>query len=190
MAIDWNAVLLDQLRGHWTDILRPKLDGLTDEELLWEPVAGMWSVRRPGESAAPVQAGSGEWLADWAFPEPAPPPVTTIAWRLGHLVIGVFGMRNHSHFGGPQLDYAETEWWGTADAALAALDAGYERWVAGVASLDEEGLARPVGPAEGPYAEHSYAALVLHIHREVIHHGAEILLLRDLYRERESLGRR
>ena len=26
------------------------------------------------------------------------------------------------------------------------------------------------------------AALVLHIHREVIHHGAEVSLLRDLYR--------
>jgi hypothetical protein len=29
------------------------------------------------------------------------------------------------------------------------------------------------------------AALVLHINREVIHHGAEIALLRDLYRWRE-----
>jgi len=28
------------------------------------------------------------------------------------------------------------------------------------------------------------AALVLHIHREVIHHGAEISLLRDLYLHR------
>lgn len=28
------------------------------------------------------------------------------------------------------------------------------------------------------------AALVLHIHREVIHHGAEICLLRDLYAHR------
>jgi hypothetical protein len=28
------------------------------------------------------------------------------------------------------------------------------------------------------------AELVLHIHREVIHHGAEIALLRDLYRQR------
>ena len=25
------------------------------------------------------------------------------------------------------------------------------------------------------------AALILHIHRELIHHGAEICLLRDLY---------
>jgi hypothetical protein len=29
-----------------------------------------------------------------------------------------------------------------------------------------------------------YAALILHIHRELIHHGAEIALLRDLYRHR------
>jgi hypothetical protein len=35
-----------------------------------------------------------------------------------------------------------------------------------------------------PYAGLSMAALVLHIHREVIHHGAEICLLRDLYLRR------
>lgn len=51
-------------------------------------------------------------------------------------------------------------------------------------SLDEEGLARPVGPAEGPWTEHTYATLVLHISRELIHHGAEIALLRDLYAHR------
>jgi hypothetical protein len=52
----------------------------------------------------------------------------------------------------------------------------------GVRSLDEAALARPVGPAEGPFAELPYAALVLHIHREAIHHLAEIALLRDLHR--------
>jgi hypothetical protein len=30
------------------------------------------------------------------------------------------------------------------------------------------------------------AALVLHIHREVIHHGAEVSLLRDLYLHQEA----
>jgi hypothetical protein len=30
------------------------------------------------------------------------------------------------------------------------------------------------------------AALVLHINREVIHHGAEVALLRDLYRARPA----
>ena len=47
-------------------------------------------------------------------------------------------------------------------------------------------LAAPCGPAEGPYADYPKAALVLHIHREVIHHGAEVSLLRDLYRRRGS----
>jgi hypothetical protein len=56
--------------------------------------------------------------------------------------------------------------------------------VAGVRSLGEEGLAQAVGPAEGPYAALPYATLVLHINREVIHHLAEVLTLRDLYRAR------
>jgi hypothetical protein len=189
MAIDWTEAMLDQLRMHWDLQLRPGLEGLTDEELRWEPVDGMWSVRAPGEGVGEVQAGSGRWLADWTFPEPDPPPMTTIAWRLGHIIIGVLGMRNHSHFGGPPIDYTSTEWWGTADAALAALDEQYARWVAGVSTLGPEDLERPVGPAEGPYAESPYAVLVLHIHREVLHHGAEVLLLRDLYRNRDTLHR-
>ena len=40
------------------------------------------------------------------------------------------------------------------------------------------------GSARGCSAELPLAALVLHINREVIHHGAEIALLRDLYRAR------
>ena len=63
-------------------------------------------------------------------------------------------------------------------------DDAYEAWTAGIATLDEQGLANPVGPSEGPYADRSYAALILHISREVIHHGAEVALLRDLYRAR------
>ena len=55
-------------------------------------------------------------------------------------------------------------------------------------ALGEDGLARPCGPAEGPYAREPMATLVLHIHREVIHHGAEVALLRDLYRARGVAG--
>ena len=51
----------------------------------------------------------------------------------------------------------------------------------GVAGLGAGGLVRACGPAEGPFADHSLAALMLHINREAIHHGAEIALLRDLF---------
>ncbi|GAA1317808.1 DinB family protein [Pseudonocardia xinjiangensis] len=188
MGIDWTTQLVDQLEWHWQGLVRPKLDGLTDEEYFWEPAAGSqessssWSVRPRGTSGAPVQAGSGEFTIDFAFPPPEPPPFTTIAWRLGHIIVGVFGARAASHFGGPAVGYDDFAYAGTAEEALRQLDETHDAWVTGVRGLDADGLARAVGPAEGPFAEHPMAALVLHIHREAIHHGAEILLLRDLFR--------
>jgi hypothetical protein len=184
MDLDWNAELLGQLDSHWDSQLRPRLDGLSDDEYFWEPVPGCWSIRRRGESTAPISVGGGDFIMDYALPPVKVEPVTTIAWRLAHINVGIFGMRNASHFGGPPADYSTYEYSGTAAGALAQLDAGYGGWVTGVRSLGEDGLARPCGPAEGPYAGLSMAALVLHIHREVIHHGAEIALLRDLYLHR------
>jgi hypothetical protein len=181
MDIDWNEQLVLQLDWHWQRQLRPRLDGLTDDEYFWEPVPGAWNVRPRGESTAPIAAGSGDFTIDYATPEPDPPPVTTIAWRLVHIVVGVFGVRNATHFGGPPMTYQEFECPGTAAQALEQLDEGYARWVAGARTADP---AMPCGSAEGRYADWPMAALVLHINREAIHHGAEIALLRDLYRER------
>ena len=56
----------------------------------------------------------------------------------------------------------------------------------GVRGLGGEGLTRPCGPAEGPFADYPMAALALHINREVLHHGAEIALLRDLSARRST----
>ena len=187
MSLDWTAQLLEQLTWWWDLHLRPRLEGLTDEEYLWEPAPGAWSIRPRSEARTPMAAGAGDWVADFAFPEPDPPPVTTIAWRLGHVTVGVFGMRNASHFGGPPMDYMTMRWPSTAEDALAALDAAYDGWIRGVATLDGTRLASRVGPAEGPFAEFPYATLVLHINREALSHLAEVLLLRDLYRA-ASLG--
>ena len=107
--------------------------------------------------------------------------MTTIAWRLGHVIVGVLGARVASHFGGPPMDYQSFAYAGTAAEALDQLDEAYVAWNRGVDSLSADGLARPCGPSEGPYADRSMAALVLHINREVIHHSAEVALLRDLY---------
>jgi DinB superfamily len=183
-AMDWGSRLLEQLTHHWENQARPRLDGLTDDEYLWEPVPGTWSLRPRAEATAAMAAGAGEWVLDFELPQPDPAPVTTIAWRLGHVIVGIFGARNAAHFGGPPVDYPSHLYAGTAGEALAQLDDGYARWVAGVRGLDEDALARPIGEAEGPFAELPYAALVLHINREVIHHLAEVALLRDLYTKR------
>jgi DinB superfamily len=185
MDIDWNGELREQLDWHWQHHLRPRLAGLTDDEYFWEPVPGCWSVRRRGDATAPMAVGGGRFTMDYAQPEPSPAPVTTIAWRLAHIIVGLFGWRNELLFGGPHADYRTFEYAGTADEALSQLDAGYAGWIKGVGSFGEDGLAQRSGPAAGPYADSPMGALVLHINREVIHHGAEICLLRDLYRQEE-----
>jgi hypothetical protein len=178
---DWNVHLRDQLDFHYRHQLRPRLEGLTDDEYFWEPVPGCWSLRARADATTDDAAGGGDLVLDYSWPEPTPAPVTTIAWRLSHVIRGCLASRTASHFGGPPADYDSWEYPGTADEALAQLDTAYDAWAAGVESLGEEGLARPCGPAEGPFAEAPLADLVLHINREMIHHGAEICLLRDLY---------
>ncbi|MFC7326110.1 DinB family protein [Marinactinospora rubrisoli] len=177
----WNPLLREQLDWHWTSQLRDRLDGLTDEEYFWEPAPGCWNVRPRGTSTAPVQGGSGAMTIDFAMPQPEPAPFTTIAWRLGHVIVGVLAARNAAHFGRAATDYFSFEYAATAADALAQLDAEFALWQTGVESLGEAGLARPCGEAEGAYAERSLATLVLHINRELIHHLSEVCLLRDLY---------
>ena len=184
-GLDVPALLAEQLQWHWENQARPRLEGLTDEEYFWEPVPGCWNVRPRGTGTAPIHAGSGEFTIDFEYPEPVPAPVTTIAWRLGHLLVGVLGVRNAAHFGGPQVSYEDFDYPGTAAGALELLDEYYGTWIRSVSGLDEAALAAPVGEAEGSWAAEPLATLVLHINREMIHHLAETALLRDLYAHRQ-----
>jgi hypothetical protein len=118
---------------------------------------------------------------DQGVDRPAVGPVTTIAWRLAHL-IDVFGPPTASHFDGPRAADLTVDYSGTAEGALRQLDEGHDAWVRDVRRLGAAGLVRPQGSMSPPeYADAPMARLVLYTHGEVIHHGAEICLLRDLY---------
>src|SRR4051812_8161643 len=108
-----NDQLVDQIDWHWTHQLRPRLEGLSDAEYYWEPVPS-WSIRHRGEGAAPVLGGSGPHAVEFPPPDPDPPPFTTIAWRLAHVIVGVLAMRNASHFSGAAADYLTWPYAGTA----------------------------------------------------------------------------
>lgn len=184
---DLTTQLHDQLDWHWQTMARPRLEGLTDEEYAWEPVAGTWSVRdrdQPSPQGVTRRMGSGRWVLEYGVPEPDPAPVTSIAWRLAHVVVGVLGVRAASHFGAPATDHDSFAYAGSAQEALAQLDEAYAAWSAGVRGLSAEALVAPVGPAEGAWAQAPMLTLVLHINREVIHHLAEVALLRDLWAHR------
>lgn len=180
----WSADIVDQLEFYWHAHLRPRLDGLTDEEYWHEPVDGMWSVRPDG---------SGRLRPDGLVPDPPIPPMATIAWRLDHVTRGVLGIRARSLFGDPQPDadmFDESLWPepipAGAAGALASLDLAYGLWHTGLSALDDAGMSRPIGPRGVGYAEHSVGQLALHVNREVMAHGAEICLLRDFYRVRQQ----
>ena len=155
-----------------------RFDGLSDDEYLWEPVDGCWSIR---------QQDDGAWTPDGAPERPAHEPFTTIAWRLWHL-IDMYGENRAPIWLGvpPQgeaigLDDPDGSPPATADAALALLDRAHARWDAHLALAVDELLAEPIGPVAGPWAEASKAAYVLHMLDEFVHHSAEISLLRDLW---------
>ncbi|MGH3623548.1 MAG: DinB family protein [Sciscionella sp.] len=169
--VDWKGQILEQLDFYWP-LFRARIDGLTDEEYFWEPVDGCWSMR-------PVPDG---FAFDFTVPEPEPPPFTTIAWRLCHIAGPVFAWGASNHFGDGSYVMDNHGYPGTAAGALAYLDTQHALWRDHIGTLDEVGLAAPCGSAEGPYAERPFAELILHLNREVIHHGAEVCLLRDLYR--------
>ena len=81
MTAAWGALLVAQLELYWDMHLRPRLDGLTDEECPREPADGCPSLRR--------DADRGHVVLDGRQPEPSPAPVTTIACRLIHVAIGL-----------------------------------------------------------------------------------------------------
>ncbi|WP_040908052.1 DinB family protein [Streptomyces griseoflavus] len=207
-----------------------RLTGLGDEEYLWEPVPGCWSIRRRGEAATPRAYGPGEWVLDkgapdipaseyaevarqaaggmtvariaedWSVgverveevlahtgePEPDAPPVTTIAWRLGHL---------HSCFAGQwEWTFGErrrepgllVDFTPSADLALERFWALIDRWRESVGALTEEQL-DTVGLSQYPHsndADYPFAAVLTGSCLEFIHHMAEIGVLRDLWRAR------
>lgn len=64
MRTDRLGLLLSQF-DQAREMAQVRLTGLGDEEYLWEPVPGCWSIRRRGEAATPRAFGPGEWVLDF-----------------------------------------------------------------------------------------------------------------------------
>jgi hypothetical protein len=165
-AFDAPAEILAQLTWWWDNLFRPRLDGLSEDEFTWAPAPGAVS-----------EVGFGDYGEAG--------PLTTIKWRLQHIAADVFEMRLATLFREPRRTRAEFKatlvYPESAAASVAWLEAVYGEWVRAVENLDAAGWERAPGSEEPRYGDQAFGALVLHIHREAIHHGAEILTLRDLY---------
>jgi hypothetical protein len=183
IALDRLGVLLDQWDSA-QDLSRPRLEGLADDEYLWEPVPGAWSVRPRGEAVSTDPFGPGDWQLDFQLAAPQPPPVTTIAWRLGHLTTGIAG-RWEWTFGSRRRPPEDlVDFTPRAADALTNWQSWLARWRAGLSTLTPEQLDQ-VGFGQYPWGldrSIPFVGIVWWTNQEVIHHVAEIALLRDLWR--------
>lgn len=171
-------VVLGALDFVWARF-RARVDGLGQDEYLWEPVPGCWSVRPEAD---------GRWQVDRVIPDPEPAPVTTIAWRLWHIGSDCLADYTSGGLGDWPLRVRDRQWYGDVAEALTEVDRAWTAFRAGLDSLGEDGMWRPLGERWGQYAAEPWVSLALHAQDELSHHGAEIALLRDLYRNRPAAG--
>lgn len=162
---------------------------ITDAELLWEPVADCWSVRRREDGPGPratFLTGVGAWGRDAApYPHPEPAPFTTIAWRLSHLS-EMFTLRTDHISGSHRLTRDDFRSHGEAAAAVADFEAASAAWHTMLLSLDD-GVLDKIGYSSYPHGsdpEDPLLEVIWWMNQELLHHGAEIALLRDLHRAR------
>ena len=164
------APLLAQLDASW-DALRERLEGISDEEFLWEPAPGAFTVRRIGD----------RWIQDDP-PGPNVGSVRTVAWLAGHLGAGCL-LRAEYTIGDHKLTDADIEWPGTAAEGISFMNEGIGRWRLGLGEMSDEDAAT-VGRSQYPGGLDPDLPLIDIVwwqNRELIHHGAEMQCLRDLY---------
>ncbi|MBV9280414.1 MAG: DinB family protein [Chloroflexi bacterium] len=153
-----------------------------DEEYLWAPVPQCWTIRPrtegPGPGATEL-AGASDWGRDRAERDPYPPPFTTIAWRLAHLG-EMLTLRADHTIGTHSLTRNDYPHRGDAAGAIAAFAAAADRWREAVTSADDAALDQVGRSGRDP--DNAFIDIVWWVNQEVLHHGAEIALLRDLYR--------
>ena len=147
--------------------------GLTDDEYLWEPAQPAWNVRPRDRRGGPARQRTVHGRLRVPRTGPA-------AGHHHRVAAGAHHRRRAGHAGGGALRRAtgrlpELRLRGDGRGGAGAARRRLRRVDGRCPRARRGGLAAPCGPAEGPFAEYSMAALVLHIHREVIHHGAEVV---------------
>jgi hypothetical protein len=172
---------------------------LTDDELMWEPADGSWSVRPTMESRTPTPFVTGSLAADFdvtvveaAAAGDAVEPLTSIAWLFWHVGSQPGRAAELDFLGGAQT--AESGWtspyiashpmFTNAVDAVATMRAGWLALNTALRSATDEQLERPTrfwGYGE-PGAMGTGAQIVGSVLNEVSHHGTQIGVLRDLYR--------
>jgi hypothetical protein len=158
------------------EVLTERLDGLTDEEYLWEPAPEVWTVRR-GPDGRPKPDVEG-----WAPTGAAGTPPRTLAWSIGHLGAGGFERADYL-VGSHSLQPGDLVWPMTATEGVRFMLDGLAAWRNGLADMTDKDL-DTVGRSAFPHGLDPTLPLidiVWWLNKELVFHSAEIWYARDLY---------
>jgi hypothetical protein len=167
----------DYMRG----VLLERLEGLTDEEFVWEPVKQMLSVRLVDGRPKPDAFGME--------PSGAVAPPRTLAWSIGHLGVGCWERADYL-VGEHKLQPGELTWPMTAAEGVTLMVDGLSRWRNGLDQMTDADL-DTVGRSAFPWGLDPQLPLievVWWVNKELVYHAGEIWLLRDLYAARGKAG--
>lgn len=160
-----------------------RLEGMTDEEYLWEPVDGCWSIRPREQTETKLAYGAGDWVLEYDAPDPEPPLFTTLAWRLNHLASGMLTRADYT-IGSKAMVDDDYNVPVTAADAVETLQSAGASWREALTTADDAALDQ-VGRCSFPYGRDPdlpFLDVCWWVNQELLHHGAEMALLRDLYR--------
>lgn len=163
--------LLEAQMGEAYDMLRDRLEGLTDDEFAWEPAPSAWTIHRDER---------GTWVADYEEPDPIPAPITTIGWRVVH-VADCKLMYHEYAFGSGRLQWPELEAPHTAADALQALAERHATLVDAIHRLGDNAELDVERMTNWGEAWPTWRILWTMVHHD-LWHGGEIGALRDLHR--------
>jgi hypothetical protein len=152
-----------------------RLEGLADEELVWEPASSVLTVRRRADGTTGTDAQG-------LPPDASVQPPRTLAWSIGHLGAGTL-VRADWLTGSHSLADEDVEWPLTADVAVALLRRGLTAWREGIGSMTDADL-DTVGRSAYPHGLDPQLPLldiVWWVNKELVEHAAEIWYVRDLY---------
>jgi hypothetical protein len=187
-------------------------EDLTDDEFFWEPFTMAWSIRRQDQCRTLNPFGAGEWVADFAIPEPTPVPMTTIAWLYWHIGsmpgrlcdIDLLGGTRTMASGWTSPYLTHHPIFTSAAEAVTALRDGWQRLREAIERADDDqlevttaGYTYAAEPPRGglcvtgpPGPAHPATHFITGTLNEVSHHGTQIGALRDFYAWRQTDRRR
>jgi hypothetical protein len=155
-------------------VLLERLEGLTDDEFLWEPAEEVWTVRLVDGRATPD-------VEVWP-PTGAAAPPRTLVWTIDHLGVGGFERADYL-VGSHSLKRADFVWPLAAAEGVRFMTEGLAAWRSGLDEMtdaDLDTVGRSAYPG-GLDPELPLIEIVWWMNRELVFHTGEIFFARDLY---------